>query len=253
MSTPISRTTFSPLRSRVARTSSSSATTPIRRTTITVGTPKHSAMSRGIGSKKVLMPTRDPHKNSPHLETKESIKVKKACPLETASILSKHGFSPAKSSLSLGATGRTNSCANRRKTPPAMVDALIATRSENMSTEEFSSVSNVRSRSRSRNTFSISEPASSLMTAVSRSPRLVSSSSASASTQCRPSSTPLVPLISSVANLRPVSPISESDDKSRTPSPDLPEMKTDLSTPIPAQKKKKAMAVLGLGTPEVSA
>ena len=202
----------------------------------------------------MLMPTRDPHGNSPHLETKESIKAKKACPPENASILLKHGVSPAKGSLSLGATGRTNSSANRKKTPPA----LIATRSENMVTEEFSSISNARSQSRSRSTFSISEPASNLVTVVPRSPHLVSSSSASTSTQRRPSSAPLIPLIppisaASVANLRPVSPISESDNKSRTPSPNLPEMKTDLSTPIPAQKKKKAMAVLGLGTPEVSA
>ncbi|KXN93256.1 hypothetical protein AN958_00180 [Leucoagaricus sp. SymC.cos] len=66
---------------------------------------------------------------------------------------------------------------------------------------------------------------------------------------------PSIPPISTdfITNLRPMSPLSMNDKThSRTPSPDLPEMKTDLETPIPAQKKR-AMAVLGLGTPEVSA
>lgn len=48
-------------------------------------------------------------------------------------------------------------------------------------------------------------------------------------------------------------PILKSNDASRTPSPDLPDMRTDPVTPIPTRKKKKAMAVLGLGTPEASA
>ena len=38
---------------------------------------------------------------------------------------------------------------------------------------------------------------------------------------------------------------------SRTPTPDLPDPHMEPTTPVPMQKKKKTMQVLGLGTPEV--
>lgn len=38
---------------------------------------------------------------------------------------------------------------------------------------------------------------------------------------------------------------------SRTPTPDLPDPYKEPTTPVPKQKQKKTMQVLGLGTPEV--
>ncbi|KAJ3576856.1 hypothetical protein NP233_g130 [Leucocoprinus birnbaumii] len=259
----ISKAAGSPLRSRTTRTMSSSAGTPVRRAPATAGTPKPSASTTATGAKKVLSPTRDPLRNSPRLESNASVataKVKKPHPLANVSTISKQGASSSQTSQVTRASGRTDSTgASRRRTPSTMIDNAVATLSENTVPEAISSIS--QARSRTRTVSSTSQAPSVAASATSRTARTVSLSSVSSAASRRKhssSSTPPnapAPSISTdfMAKLRSVSPISRAGDESRTPSPDLPDMQTqDVVTPIPAQKKRKAMAVLGLGTPEVS-
>ncbi|KAF9449596.1 YVTN repeat-like/Quino protein amine dehydrogenase [Macrolepiota fuliginosa MF-IS2] len=268
--TPVSKPVSSPMRQRIARTSTASAT-PLK-ALFKAGKPKQSPLSRTADPKKVLSPARDPHGNSPGSLTATSVaksatvRTRKSTSISSASPNLKPRSSSAKAALISESSARRATSAIRAQKPSTTTEPTeptFATHLETTTTvsEAISSISSARNRIRSRATSSVSlAPSDSAPVISSRPVRTDPSASSSSATSRRKRTSPTEPVPSVppipsdfISNLRSTSPVAKFHNDSRTPSPDLPDMRTDPVTPIPPQIKKKGMAVLGMGTPEVKA
>ncbi len=267
----VTKVTATPAKSSAAQSKSTrsgvaSIATPDRRALLGTRTPKRSPASKPVDPKKVLLPTRDPQGNSPIVAPRDAgkhavTKAKKSSLSSQVLPKLKSGRTSLNSTLPAESTPRASSLKPRGLSITELVESSITTQLEMTTSEALSSVFNPRERARFRTSTSSTSlaPQKSGTTAPSRSRRAVSSTSllSEVSQQKRTSSTSPAPPVPSlpagaVAASRYTSSTSKSHQNSRTPSPDLPGIKTDPVASIPTPKKK-GMAVLGLGTPEVKA
>ncbi|KAF5331009.1 hypothetical protein D9619_005244 [Psilocybe cf. subviscida] len=192
---------------------------------------------------KVLSPLRDPHRNSGELEVKisppkASSAVKPSSRVKP-SVEATEKENPRRARTLPSASGqpaRKPSATANIPSSTSTRDTLAVRASPQRRPRALSSVSTAGA---SRQVLSAKEPAP-----ASSSSRPSSSASRARSTR-DPSTSPV--------RSRPGTASSATTRETRTPSPDLPEVHHDVGpeTPVPAQKKKSAMNVLGLGTPEV--
>ncbi|KAG7448358.1 WD40 repeat-like protein [Guyanagaster necrorhizus] len=139
------------------------------------------------------------------------------------------------------------STSHKENEPPRRTRTVSSTsRTRRLSSTE-SSISTASTKSRPARTISsVSRTGSDRLSARSR----VSKTSVGSSASRNPSPIPPVPPLPAAGVVEQRQRLSPkfSDEPSRTPSPDLPDIHDDPVTPLPA---KKGMAVLGLGTPDV--
>ncbi|SJL12279.1 uncharacterized protein ARMOST_15702 [Armillaria ostoyae] len=176
------------------------------------------------------------------------VKVTKTSPISSSKVAGVLSRARTASSTSLKASTALPppSTSPKENEPPRRTRTISSTsRTRRLSNTE--SISTVSTQSRPARTLSsISRAGSdSLSARSSRVPKTSVGSSASRNPSPIP---PVPPLPAQVIEQQQRTSPRLSDRQSRTPSPDLPDIRDDPVTPLPA---KKGMAVLGLGTPEV--
>ncbi|KAF7778473.1 hypothetical protein Agabi119p4_2818 [Agaricus bisporus var. burnettii] len=246
------KSTPSPLRSRTAQASSTISATPTRRVSLKGGTPKRASLTKATIPKNVLSPARDPHRNSMSFDPNgAATKVKKIASLTSVSP-KKSRSNSARTALATQVARRSMTSNPVRPRTSSIASTVEVAEISTVPQLDFPSISTSRPPERPRSNLSIIA-SDSVSTFRSRSSRTRATSSLSSQKQ---SSAPSIPPVSTgaVSDLRSSvlrSSLAKLAEEDRTPSPDLPGIETQSITPMPLQKKK-ALAMLGLGTPEVT-